>query len=414
MVRNYYKPESLRRHHTNGYRLGVIRQILLTLLTLLALPVAVLFAGNLSAGVALAAAESTPAEADLSRLEQRFFAHDYIDQSMDARLERLEKLIFGEAKAGTDGQRLKEVLSTMPKDDSPGEGKDSGAASESKTGGAADQKPTSHRLEPPASQSAGNNSASPASSKYPTVSKLERIILGQSYPDDPVRRRLGRLEATAFGNASQSDDMTERVDRLINYAGLQSDWAGDDFLPPYLASRWPASQATSAGTGLLQKVRQVEDEVFGRTCVQKPLIERVHNLEKVMFPAEQNPGELSLPERVERIHLAIGTERRLTSSYPSIAQNAPNPVGGAGGLYSSPAGTASPAAASSPRGRHPFLRGLGKALGVAGQLAVGALGSIGGGYYSMPLGGSFGSGFGGFGMSPFGFGGPLSIGGIYY
>src|SRR5207248_6351592 len=59
--------------------------------------------------------------------------------------------------------------------------------------------------------------ASPAES-YPRVSSLAKIILGQSFPDKPLRDRLAKMEAQAFGSPSTSDDLSARTDALEHYS----------------------------------------------------------------------------------------------------------------------------------------------------------------------------------------------------
>src|SRR5271154_3300840 len=54
-------------------------------------------------------------EQQLSDLEDRLFEHEYPSDASDARLERLEKMVFGEVRGGAVSQRLKDLVEAVPK-----------------------------------------------------------------------------------------------------------------------------------------------------------------------------------------------------------------------------------------------------------------------------------------------------------
>src|SRR5438067_10870981 len=68
---------------------------------------------GLSCGVVSALAADSSDER-LSTLEVKFFQHDYAKDSMESRLDRLEKMVFGEAKTGNPQQRLSNLLGAVP------------------------------------------------------------------------------------------------------------------------------------------------------------------------------------------------------------------------------------------------------------------------------------------------------------
>jgi len=55
-------------------------------------------------------------------------------------------------------------------------------------------------------------------SDYPRIVALEQAILGRSFVGEPPAERLSRLEVTALGKASDSDDLSLRVETLERYA----------------------------------------------------------------------------------------------------------------------------------------------------------------------------------------------------
>lgn len=365
---------------------------------------AAIFLVSSSAQAASGPAQPADLNQSLSQLEIRFFANDHDDQANDARLERLEKFIFGETKDGTVQQRLDTLLKAIPAPPLP-----AAASNVPPETGPRNEK----QISPAATDQEARTQPPPNSSDYPTVSKLETLIIGNSFAGEPIQKRLDRLEIKAFGQPSDSDDLTARVDRLKSYTGLQTPFSEDEYVPPAVANRYANPEGVASGGGILQNVFQLEQNVFGRSYAKKAMIDRVSTLERAVFPAEQETTGLSLPERIDRLMAAVGEERSLSgyppepkprsapdfpSANPPISNPAPAPV---------TANNNAPAATPNRSGRS-FLRGLGKALGLAGQVALGALG---GGYSSsyMMSGSSFGMGsaFGGF--SP-GFG--IGLGGI--
>jgi len=75
-------------------------------------------------------------ENQLSTLETRFFETTYPRETAAQRLERLEKLVFGEVRTGADDQRLKNLVSaaTVRKKSSTGAGANQGGSSPVKDG----------------------------------------------------------------------------------------------------------------------------------------------------------------------------------------------------------------------------------------------------------------------------------------
>src|SRR5476649_819444 len=55
---------------------------------------------------------------DLSKLETKFFEHTYATDSSNDRLARLEKMVFGETRTGSDAERLSNLMQTTQGQDS--------------------------------------------------------------------------------------------------------------------------------------------------------------------------------------------------------------------------------------------------------------------------------------------------------
>ncbi len=155
------------------------------LVCLLAVP------GNVAVSAATTdAASSTslsPASTSLSTLENRLFQLTYQTEDDQARLNRLEKFVFGSSQSGSVQERLSHLQSTL--------GSGSGDW-----------------------QNRGKTYPTFDYGNYPRVSQLEQNMLGTTYVQDALPDRLARLEQKAFGKPFTSADLSARVDRLDQYA----------------------------------------------------------------------------------------------------------------------------------------------------------------------------------------------------
>lgn len=346
-------------------------------------------------------------DSDLARLENKFFQHTYPKDSEPNRLERLEKMVFGEAKTGSDSDRLSKLVEAVPvgKDSStdtaqsggvpPSSGSStasgggdstSDTASDSKSGG---KKP----YNPPPETADNDEPPVKTDEKYPAVTAIEQKVFGRDYVGESVEKRLARLEQKKFGKATSSSvDLSDRVDALKQSTGIDvarvapkgSDWDEDDDMavspPPRTASRGPISSSgypredarsfsgrdlqedfqkafgatgggssgsygfggggvgTSAylgssgasgsygmggggssypvspprrggggsvsadsGMGLKDQVTALETEIFQKTYARDPLPVRVNRLEATVFPNDKTLTDKALPERVANL-----------------------------------------------------------------------------------------------------------------
>jgi hypothetical protein len=199
-----------------------------------------------------AAAESDP---NLNKLEVKFFEHDYAKEDTGTRLDRLEKMVFGETKTGDPTTRLNNLvgavpnLNAAPQDDgasSKGAAGSGETASSGDTGGSTEQdaprksagSPTRTAKQPAPPPEREDDAAGDTTTQYPAVSAIEKRLFNKDYQGDPISKRVERLEVKAFGkpNPTNSDDLSERVDRLKRSTGVDiaksappgTDWADDD------------------------------------------------------------------------------------------------------------------------------------------------------------------------------------------
>jgi hypothetical protein len=236
---------------------------------LCATAVVIALAGFNAAFFAAPARAAVGTDPQLVKLEMKFFQHDYSKEDVQTRLGRLEKMVFGDAKTGDPQTRLQSLMSAVPNLDAP-----------SPSAAPAPEQPTASAPPPPRRSSAparstrnDNDDATDTvsreqqitgSSAYPQVSAMEKKLFERDFATEPLAKRLSRLETTLFGKPSDSNDLSERVDRLKAKTGVDlaaapppgTDWADDDDDAPHGGgdiTYVPAETTpfTSAGSGSL-------------------------------------------------------------------------------------------------------------------------------------------------------------------
>jgi len=211
-------------------------------------------------------------DSNLLKLEEKFFQHTYPKETIDARLDRIEKMVFGEAKDGDDASRLSALVQAVPNLNS---GSSDAAPAQTARGGGSS--PTGAAgggsgRQPAASQVAEEEESEPAPiGNYPAVDAIERKAFnGKTYSQEPVNQRLARLETKYFGKPSSSTDLTDRTDRLKAQSGiditknapLNADWADEDedeptsVAPPPPVARRNADKESFSGRNLADDFRK--------------------------------------------------------------------------------------------------------------------------------------------------------------
>lgn len=428
-----------------------------------------IFAGLLwlSAGLSVCALDAF--SENLSKLEEKFFQHDYPKDEKSARIERLEKFVFGEAKTGSDDERLNGLLALVPNlNEKPGSGtgdSPTAASPPSSTSSFRDDRPVSSgRPSQPVEQSGRNDAESEPKpenianrSSYPAITAIEKKLLGRDYVGESVDKRLERLEVKAFGKKSGSDDPQERMDKLKAYTGVDvakaapagSDWADEDEtadlspqqpdLQPFTGiggggspygrdlrrdmqnsvGRSPRNssgyQDSYAGTGTFgagagivprastsspgrlatgempptapdlmrggsqasapsalgmnQQLALLEKEVFRKAYSNETIPARLNRLEATVFPQEKAAQDKSLPERVNRLIAAVPiSQTPAAPARPKVRRGDPDfpdmdDIDMMGGIPTAP-----------PRGQgglSKIMNGLGNMLGGGGSYVGG-------------------------------------------
>jgi len=274
---------------------------------------------------------------------------------------------------------------------------------------------TGSSMQPADAQTAPSNATAYDDSghgNYPRVTQLEQDLLGQTYVNDPLPTRVGRLEMKQFGKVSTAD-LCDRLDKLDEIVKPQSlapkGYVSDevDVAPTQTAASGApgdGSNSQSSGQnsgqssdiGSYPRVTELERQFLGTTYAGEPLVDRLNRLETKKF--NKTFADDALCDRIDRLDKgaqktgALAEDKALDDSSGS----------GANGQKKS------------------FGSMLGKAL-----LGLAGVGGIGGGPGGMGMGGmgmsmgrgglGMGAGPGGMGMGGVGVGGlPGGMGGLGY
>lgn len=191
-----------------------------------------LLLGVASSG-AMAALAASPGAAelndkDLALLENRYFAHAYGHDPVEKRLERLECLVFGATKGGSNVDRLARLNKAVAQRSAtplPSEKQITGSS-------------------PSASVAAGAAGGKGAAPSYPVLNTIEWRALKKTYPTESLDQRLDRLESKMFGQPAQTMAYIDRVERLKKTLGITGI---EGAKPEGLTARGPMPKARPRG-----------------------------------------------------------------------------------------------------------------------------------------------------------------------
>ncbi len=225
----------------------------------------------------------------LSGIEQRLYSQAYDTDPIDQRLMRLETSLFGETRSGSLAQRQTVILQTMKsvKTLQASQQRPSQSASDSNS---TRNGPSSDGGLSPVSDE--NAPLSKDGTDYPSVSAMEKKVLGQAFPRQDLSYRLSRLETQVFGQPQAGMQLVDRVDALQaklsgasqNYGAAQSSPAGGD---GYRSLANPGGGGWSASTS------------SGVTASQDSFA-KLDALEAFYFAGQNFRGEL-ITERLDRL-----------------------------------------------------------------------------------------------------------------
>jgi hypothetical protein len=261
-----------------------------------------------------AAPPSDPFSADIANLEMRFFFHTFADETDDQRLDRLDKLVYGHVRQGSDQDRVTSLLLSVPNVQSTSPQQPAAEApsapslleSEKPQLATAPLQPASSAeglpaasTQPSADQSTTHSSSEP----YPTVTAIEEQILGKTSTNLPVSQRIANLETKAFGKPSTSNDLADRVDALKRYVGKKNG-GNENYLTSSNAVGWAPGNQSLEG-----EVASMEKEVYGVVYARDQLSARLTRLEKSLLPKEPPQTFTPLVTRINNLENVLNPNR---------------------------------------------------------------------------------------------------------
>lgn len=141
----------------------------------------------------LATAIDTGYSEQLDLLEKQLLSTSYEKDPPLRRVERLEKLVFGEVRTGPIEERVVALTTTVPPKNDPAQEPEQNQTED--TGGSQEEE----------------------TEKYPRVTALEEAVLGKTYTHDDLPARLARMEEKLYGKVEKEEDLGDRTDKIQDY-----------------------------------------------------------------------------------------------------------------------------------------------------------------------------------------------------
>jgi len=185
--------------------------------------------GYISSAALPPSASQTDAYPHIGALEKAILGQTYVGQTLTQRLARMETKAFGKVSTDPDlSQRTDNLEDYSQKTlHQKAWGAGSAADLEEREAAGGSESAVAGGGASSAGAGAGNSASSDGAdggepqsppTEYPHITNLEKEILGQTYPGQPLPDRIARMETKAFGKASTIQDYSERTDALEAYA----------------------------------------------------------------------------------------------------------------------------------------------------------------------------------------------------
>lgn len=228
-------------------------------------------------------------EPSLKTLESTLFGRTYEQDDDGQRIKRLEQLILGHEQSGTPVERqaqLMRVYATQNPDKPP---IPKAVAAPLETDPSVGNSPSNGS---PREDTVSNDATS-----YPTVTLMEQRVLHQTYENEPIRKRLERLEQAVFKQIYNELPMVDRVDQLtlkvLPEDPLNAEESG---YRPMLPKTNPSFSAHSPA--IYSKLTGLEEQLFGRSYGGELISDRLKRMETRVFGG---PQEGSVDDRMDNL-----------------------------------------------------------------------------------------------------------------
>lgn len=195
----------------------------------------------------------TPIQDQLTKIEKELWGFSYSDQTDAIRLERIEKQVFGvvNLKVPTD-KRIDKISKSL--------GIETYKEAKSSLSDLYAQERTGEGVQ------------------YPQIDQLESTLLGATYKNENIYKRLERLEKKVFG-AVQSGDLDKRTEALKNHTRVADEYKKEQQAP----NRKSDYSYNSNDEDIRIQLSVIENMVFGMDFSQEPNPLRLNRLENRIF-----------------------------------------------------------------------------------------------------------------------------------
>lgn len=215
----------------------------------------------------------------ISFVEKKLFSAEYKNDTTVNRLNRIESIIFGQKKAGTEQQRIqniKNVLSSLEPV----------------------KKPINAANAPLKVIKPAQNIKPDSIENYPIIDEIEKKILNNTFLNDNVYSRLDRIELAIF-NHKFSDPLNIRTERLratvLGSQGFQE-----------TASTHNTPDLSLNDENIKSVLNKLEQETFKSTYELDSIESRITRLENSVF--NQASPEDNIEDRIDRLAAVISAQ----------------------------------------------------------------------------------------------------------
>ena len=221
----------------------------------------------------------------ITSIETTMFGYDFNSETEAARLDRIEKHLYGEKKKGNIQTRLKDI-----QDD---------------TGFTVAKKQLQKNVENKITQDLKEDSTV----EYPMVDKLEEEVFKTTYKNENIYKRLDRLETQIF-NQTNNDSLNNRVDKLASVINpkkqikRQEEYTTNNDLNNYYRNN---GLEPVNNDSVPFQLAALEQNILKKDYMNENISTRLSRLEKEMFSRTfQNDSDVI---RLQRIMVAYDAKQ---------------------------------------------------------------------------------------------------------
>lgn len=140
----------------------------------------------------------------ISKMENSLFGIDYSNQPDEARLKRIEEVVYGQSSSASVAQRVSKLSKDLSADVIGQEIKPKRDTFQEDEDSVKDDVAGTPKEDTPKADSSVN---------YPIVNDLENVVFNKEFKNVDINQRLANLEQKVF-KKTYGDDLSSRVDRL--------------------------------------------------------------------------------------------------------------------------------------------------------------------------------------------------------